>query len=126
MEVRRELAIATEKQRRMRRAAEEQEERGDALVARLALEADIQAELRQQTKRAKERTAVETARAEVAERRLTETKVVACCCFHPRVTRTPKHRLAHSLPLLAKQKRNSSRHDCFLEHNHRQPMQPTL
>ena len=75
VEVRRELEIEMERVRRETVGAEQQEDRGDALVSRLALEAQIQAELLVQTKRAKERTAQETARAELAESRLRETKV---------------------------------------------------
>jgi hypothetical protein len=79
VEVLRLLDVEVERVRRETRQLEEQRERGDALVSRLAVEASIQAELRVQAQRAIARTAIETARAELAESRLAETKVL-----HPR------------------------------------------
>jgi hypothetical protein len=73
-EVHRETDIELERLRRQTKAAQDQEDRCAALRSRLALESSIQAELELQTRRAKARTAIETAKAELAEKRLADTK----------------------------------------------------
>lgn len=75
VEVNRATELQAEVTRQTASAALVQEQRGDALVARLAVEAEMQAELRARVKFARDRAAQDSAKAEVKEGILAHTKV---------------------------------------------------
>jgi hypothetical protein len=76
VEVTRALAIQEEMTRRTAAAAQAEEVRGDAIISRLALEAEIQAELRGRIKYARDRAAKDSVKAEEKEGILAHTKVL--------------------------------------------------
>jgi hypothetical protein len=78
-QVLRTMDVETERTRRTARSAQDQETRGDALVSRLALEAEMQRDLRVRIKRALDRAQQDTAKAVIAEAKLADTKVRADC-----------------------------------------------